>query len=82
MLHAGLHGPSADDGRAAPAESEAHQQGKAALVAWVTDTLGPQGVTAVAEKSTSDRKRIADVMVTWPDGRQAPSMTEYLRTDG
>lgn len=59
------------------AESEAHQQGKAALVAWVQATLGPSGVTAVAERSTSDRQRIADVMVTWPDGRQVALEVQY-----
>src|SRR5664279_3415122 len=32
--------------------------------------LGPPGVVVVAEQSTSDRRRIADVMVTWPDGRR------------
>lgn len=59
------------------AESEAHQQGKAALVGWIEATLGPQGVTAVAERSTSDRKRVADVMVTWPDGRQVALEVQY-----
>ncbi len=58
-------------------ESEAHQQGKAALVEWVTATLGPEGVAAVAEQSTSDRKRIADVMVTWPGGRQVALEVQY-----
>lgn len=67
--HAGSGGHSA--------ESEAHQQGKAALVSWVSQTLGGQGVTAVPERSTSDRKRIADVMVTWPDGRQVALEVQY-----
>ena len=58
-------------------ESEAHQQGKAALVAWVDGTLGPHGVVAVAEQSTSDRKRVADVMVTWPDRRQVALEVQY-----
>lgn len=59
------------------AESEAHQQGKAALVAWVTQSLGGQGVHAAAKRSTSDHSRVADVMVTWPDGRKVALEVQY-----
>ena len=58
-------------------ESEAHQQAKVALQAWVQDTLGGQGVTAVTEQASADRSRVADVMVTWPDGRQVALEVQY-----
>ncbi|WP_432522781.1 competence protein CoiA family protein [Kineococcus sp. SYSU DK006] len=67
--HAGSGGHSA--------EGEAHQQAKAALRAWVHDTLGDQGVTAVAEQASADRTRVADVMVTWPNGRQVALEVQY-----
>ncbi|PRY07900.1 competence protein CoiA family protein [Kineococcus rhizosphaerae] len=59
------------------AEGEAHQQAKAALVDWVQQALGGQGVRAVTEQASADRARVADVMVTWPDGRQVAFEVQY-----
>lgn len=58
-------------------ESEAHQQGKAAIADWARSHLAHEGVTVRMEASTSDRKRIADVMVTWPDGSQVAIEVQY-----
>ena len=58
-------------------EGEAHQQAKAALVAWVHATLAGAGVRVAAEQASADRSRIADVMVTWPDGRQVAIEVQY-----
>ena len=63
-------------------ESEAHQQGKAAIVDWARSHLAHEGVTVKMEASTSDRKRVADVMVTWPDASQVAIEVQYAALSG
>lgn len=52
-----------------------HQQAKALIVRWVRARY--PSVTAVAEQATDRRDRRADVMLTWPDGRQVAVEIQY-----
>jgi hypothetical protein len=52
-----------------------HQQAKALIARWAA-ALHP-GVQAVAEQTTRSRQRRADVLLTWPDGRQVAVEVQY-----
>lgn len=52
-----------------------HQQAKALIVRWATALHSE--VLAVAEQATGSRRRRADVMLTWPDGRQVAIEIQY-----
>lgn len=56
-------------------ESLFHQQAKALIVRWLTSSHS--GVSAEAEVATASGERRADVMVTFPDGRQVAVEIQY-----
>ncbi|WP_141786862.1 competence protein CoiA family protein [Oryzihumus leptocrescens] len=56
-------------------EGLAHQQAKALIARWVAERW--PDVTAVPERSTRSGARRADVMLTWPDGRQVAVEVQY-----
>ncbi|WP_214056008.1 competence protein CoiA family protein [Nocardioides aquaticus] len=58
-------------------ESLFHQQGKAAILAWVSSRY--PHVVAAAEVPLPQRSRVADVMLTWPDGAQVAVEIQYAQ---
>lgn len=57
-------------------ESVNHLQGKAVIAAWLRKEFGPDAV-AVEAASDTQRTRIADVMVTLPDGQRVAFEIQY-----
>lgn len=66
----GDHGP----------ESLNHVQGKALLVRWATATY-PDAIVAEEHPSNAARERVADVMVTFTDGRRVALEVQYSALD-
>jgi len=56
-------------------ESLLHEQSKALLLRWINQNY--PHLEATEEKSTNDRSRRADVMVTWPEGHQLAIEVQY-----
>lgn len=56
-------------------ESANHLAGKAAVMSWVADKYPDLHVDA--EVTLGDRERVADVMVTWPDGQRLAIEIQY-----